>query len=141
MAIRITTPSGRFFICDEKGAAALDRCYEKHRGVTNLKRDPQEWIVVDFGGAVLEGEEQVKIEVPDLKLTVPVGQFEDLLNTLERRQESKIAPGTIWFGGWMDFYYVIGVETRRSVVKEMQRLLPEVKPKIEAEKKRWENLK
>lgn len=141
MVINITSPSGgRNWVCDPKSVAAVDEGYRIHRGITGLRRAEQECMVIDAGGAILVGEEDIKVEAGGIKIQTPVSQFEDVLVALRDSKESKMFPGSIKIGGWMDYYFVIALETRDLLVKEMERMKPEVEPKIQYERDRWKGL-
>lgn len=141
--VNITSPSGqRNWICDPKAAPQVEEAYRRVRGITGLKKAEQEAMVIDFGGAVLAGEEDITVEAGGIKIVMPVSQFEDVLDILKTRKESTAMPGAIRsFGGWMGYHYVIAVETRQALVAEMERIWPEVKPKAEAEVERWKTLR
>ena len=141
MVVNITSPSGgRNWVCDPKSVAAVDEGYRIHRGITGLKRAEQECMVIDGGGAVLVGEEDVRIEAGGIKIQTPVSQFEDVFEALRNSKESKMFPGSIKIGGWMDYYFVIALETRDLLVKEMERMRSGVEPKIQYERDRWKGL-
>ena len=141
MVINISSPSGRRnWVCDPKSVAAVDEGYRIHRGITGLKRMEQACMVIDAGGAVLVGEEDIAVEAGGIKIQTPVSQFEDVLVALRDSKESKMFPGSIKIGGWMDYYFVIALETRDLLVKEMERMRPEVEPKIQYELGRWKGL-
>lgn len=141
MVVNITSPSGgRNWVCDPKSVAAVDEGYRLHRGITGLKRAEQACMVIDAGGAILVGEEDIKVEAGGVDIQTPVSQFEDVLVALRDSKESKMFPGSIKIGGWMGYYFVIALETRDLLVKEMERMKPEVEPKAQYERDRWKGL-
>lgn len=141
MIVNITSPSGgRNWVCDPKSVAAVDEGYRRARGITGLKRTEQACMVIDAGGAVLVGEEDIQVEAGGIKIQTPVSQFEDVWLALRDSKESKMFPGSIKIGGWMDYYFVIALETRDALVKEMERMWPEVEPKAQAEMDHWKNI-
>lgn len=141
MIINIASPSGgRNWVCDPKSVAAVDEGYRTHRGITGLRRREQACMVIDAGGAILVGEEDIVVEAGGIKIQTPVSQFEDVLMALRDSKESKMFPGSIKIGGWMGYYFVIALETRDLLVKEMERMKPEVEPKARYERDRWKGL-
>lgn len=133
MAKRVQSPSGqKDFFCDSVGAEALIALYRRDRSVLLVSED-QEMVVFDGGGACIAGEPDIAFEVPGLRARTPVTQFIFILETLRSAKEYK-GSGSVAFGGWMGFYYVISLGVRDLLVAEMERLWPA----CEAEAKKWE---
>jgi hypothetical protein len=128
-AMRVVSPSKqKDFFCDEAGARAVIELYRRDRQV-ELQAEPQPSILFDGGGACLVGEPQVNFEAGGLSCSTPVTQFETTLSVIEAAKEYK-GCGSVAFGGWMGFYYVISLATRDLLVQEMKRLWPSVEPRV-----------